>query len=210
MIALSRAEDTVAADRSIKTPMHFEVEQKFHIAEISAVEQRLRGLSACESGSVEQVDRYFNHPARDFAQTDEALRLRQVGKANFITYKGPKLDATTKTRREIELPLAPGKDQLDSYAVLLTALGFRFVAEVRKTRRLLHVEWQQQTIEVALDDVSGLGQFVELELSADESQMAAAKAAINSLAAKLGLEHSERKSYLELLLNKQPSASAPG
>ena len=44
-------------------------------------------------------------PCRDFAQTDEALRIRTVGDTSFVTYKGPKLDATTKTRRELELPL---------------------------------------------------------------------------------------------------------
>ena len=50
----------------------------------------------------EQVDTYFSHPARDFAATDEALRIRSIDQENFVTYKGPKLDATTKTRREID------------------------------------------------------------------------------------------------------------
>ena len=67
-------------------------------------------LGATIEPPVVQVDQYFAHPARDFAQTDEALRLRRVGKQNFITYKGSKIDATTKTRREIELPLAPGEE----------------------------------------------------------------------------------------------------
>jgi hypothetical protein len=87
---------------------------------------RLGGRSA---DTVTQVDQYFNHPARDFAQTDEALRLRRVGEVNFITYKGPKLDAITKSRHEIELPLPSGDAAATGFAELLTTLGFQPVAE---------------------------------------------------------------------------------
>ena len=66
---------------------------------------------------------------RDFAQTDEALRIRQVSGANQITYKGPKIDEATKTRREIEIPLAPGTDLVTKYQELLEAIGFRWAAE---------------------------------------------------------------------------------
>ncbi len=129
-----------------------------------------------------------------------------MGEANFVTYKGPKIDPTTKTRREIELPLATGPDAANQYAELLNALGFRSVSEVRKTRRLLEIPWEGCTIEVALDDVAGLGAFVELELSAegapDGPEVQAAKKHIQSLAAALGLGASERRSYLELLLSK--------
>jgi adenylate cyclase class 2 len=191
--------------------MHFEVEQKFPVEDAAALQRRLREVGAIQratagQSSIEQVDRYFNHPARDFAQTDEALRLRRVGEANFVTYKGPKLDAATKTRREIELPLATGAAAAAVFAELLEALGFRSVAEVRKTRRLFDIPWQGCTIEAALDDVAGLGTFLELELSAegeaDGAEVKAAKMHIASLAAALKLERSERRSYLELLLEK--------
>ncbi len=189
--------------------MQFEVEQKFPVEDAAALERRLRQLGARDAtaGAIEQVDRYFNHPSRDFARTDEALRLRQVGEANFVTYKGPKIDPTTKTRREIELPLAGGPDAANQYAELLNALGFHSAAEVRKTRRLLEIPWEGCTIEVALDDVAGLGAFVELELSAegaaDGSEVQAAKARIASLATALKLDRSERRSYLELLLERK-------
>jgi len=182
--------------------MPYEVEQKFRVADSAAIARRLRELGAQEAGAIEQLDHYFNHPSRDFAHTDEALRLRQVGQSNFITYKGPKLDATTKTRRELELPLSPGSDALAQYAELLTALGFRPVAQVHKTRRRYHLAWQGREIEIALDNVSGLGDFIELELSADEDGLELAKPAIASLAATLGLTQSERRSYLELLFAK--------
>src|SRR3954462_7695005 len=102
--------------------MHFEVEQKFALDDSAAVEAKLAVLGAIEMEAVEQVDRYFNHPARDFGQTDEALRLRPVGELNFVPYKAPKLAATTKTRRELELPLNPGERGANEFAELLLAL----------------------------------------------------------------------------------------
>ena len=183
--------------------MPIEVEQKFAVDDHRELQSRLQELGAAEAGVVEQVDRYFNHPSRDFAQTDEALRLRRVGEANFITYKGPKLDAATKTRHEIELPLGEGIKHAAEYAELLTALGFRLSGEVHKTRRIMHVSWQGKSIEIALDMVAGLGSFVELEISTDEHEIEPAKAAIASLAAELMLDRNERRSYLELLLAKR-------
>jgi predicted adenylyl cyclase CyaB len=85
---------------------------------------------------------------------------------------------------------------------MLVALSFRPVAEVRKTRRVLHIQWQSQEIEISLDHIASLGDFLELELTADEKTLDAAKAAIASFAAALGLTASERRSYLELLLAK--------
>ena len=180
--------------------MKYEVEQKFPVADAAAAEQRLQALAGTFSEPVEQVDRYFAHPARDFAKTDEALRIRRVGEANFITYKGPRLDATTKTRREIELPLASGGPAAEDFAELLTALGFRRVAEVRKRRRKAGFHRDGFEVEAALDEVEGLGQFVELELIAEDENLAAARQCLASLAAELSLTSAERRSYLELLL----------
>jgi adenylate cyclase class 2 len=180
--------------------MHIEVEQKFRAAHSADLLAGLERLGAVFEEPVEQIDQYFAHPARDFAQTDEALRIRRIGDRNFVTYKGPKLDATTKTRRELELPLADGAAGAERFAELLTALGFSRVREVRKSRRIANVEWRGHEIEVALDDVDRLGQFVELEIVTDSDGSNAARDLIASLAAELGLKTVERRSYLELLL----------
>src|SRR6188472_3846060 len=130
-----------------------EVEQKFRVADLTAFAARLaeRGVTFGEPQL--QVDSYFNHPSRDFSQTDEALRIRQVGASNYVTYKGPKLDATTKTRREIELPISPGEPAAAQFGELLVALGFRPVAAVRKLRRKATLSHAGRQIEVVLDDV---------------------------------------------------------
>ena len=213
----------------------YEVEQKYPLADVAAVEAALARLGATCHATVEQVDRYFNHPCRDFAATDEALRLRRTDQALAITWKGPRLDATAKTRRELELPLAEAAvpaaalaeaavpaaavaeaavpaaalshaavpATLDSWTELLEALGFRQVREVAKQRRVAHVAWQGAAIEVALDHVAGLGNFLELELQAEAAGIAVAAARIESLARELGCTAAERRSYLEMLIEQR-------
>jgi adenylate cyclase, class 2 len=179
--------------------MMYEVEQKFPVPNLSVLRLRLAAMNVAVSAPHEEADLYFQHPARDFAKTDEALRLRRKAGRYFITYKGPKIDATTKTRREIELPLPSGEKTLASWTELLEALGFRQAAEVRKSRSKAMVPWEGRQIEASLDEVESVGTFAELELVAESDGIEAAKASIASLAEALGLSESERRSYLELL-----------
>jgi adenylate cyclase class 2 len=178
----------------------FEVEQKFRVDDLFVIETRLRALGASINREVRQIDRYYRHPARDFAATDEALRIRSIGDENFVTYKGPKIDAETKTRREIEFALPTGAAGFRAMNELLEALSFLPVASVCKTRRIWHVDWQGDAIEVALDRVDHVGDFVELEFAVEEHHIPLAKTALLWLAEKLGLTAVERRSYLELLL----------
>jgi adenylate cyclase class 2 len=182
--------------------MPIEVEQKFRVLDHAAIQRILADLNAGPGETVEQVDRYFNHPARDFAKTDEALRLRRVGPRNYITFKGPKLDATTKTRREIEVEFSSGDESASEAAALLEALGFKPVAQVHKRRTHMTVRWEGREVGVALDEVDTLGSFVELELMAMDREVAQARDCLVSLAQRLGLSNTERRSYLELLLQR--------
>jgi adenylate cyclase class 2 len=183
--------------------MLFEVELKFPVPNLAAFSKQLADLNVPISTLQAETDLYFAHPSRDFVQTDEALRLRRKGDANYITYKGPKIDATTKTRREIELPLGPGNDSFQSWKALLEAVGFRPVAEVHKSRRKAAIPWQGRTVEASLDEVEGVGTFVEFELVVDEPEVEAARSCIISLAQSLGLTKGQRRSYLEMLLEGQ-------
>lgn len=191
-----------------KVVVVYEVEMKFPVADLQLLERRLIGLAARFHEPLEQVDLYFSHPARDFAKTDEALRLRRVGNDVAITWKGPRIDAATKTRREIELPIAPvgptGGGTIAAWIELLESLGFRRVSEVAKRRRPARVPWQGCDVDVAIDTVDGLGDFVEVELQARQGEVPQARAVLESLAVALGCEGQERRSYLELLLLRRP------
>jgi adenylate cyclase class 2 len=183
--------------------VQYEVEQKFPVADSAALEARLAELEASDLKSRDEVDVYYAHPARDFGSTDEALRIRRIGREAWIAYKGPKIDPTTKTRRELELPLSAHQQAAPGWEDLLETLGFTPVGEVRKRRRRTTVRWEGREVLVSLDDVDQLGSFVELEICAAEDDIEPAKACIVSLAAKLGLSGGERRSYLELVLQKR-------
>jgi adenylate cyclase class 2 len=167
----------------------YEVEIKFRLLDRAATERRLCDLGARMREPIAQSDTYFSHPCRDFARTDEALRLRRDGDQVAITWKGPRLDAATKTRREIELPLAaadpatPTPEQaLAQWTRLLDALGFQPAGTVAKQRTPGSVTWQGRDVEIALDAVAGLGDFLEIEIVAAESDLAAATGCLESLA----------------------------
>ncbi len=180
-----------------------EIEVKFTVADRSALERRLLERQAPADAPRQDEDHYFNAPDRDFAQTDEAFRMRRIGQANFVTYKGPKLDRETKTRTEIEVPLAEGDAAATDFARLLTQLGYRPVAIVRKQRQVYHLSEDGFAVEVCLDEVDGLGSFAELEIIAPHAQLDAAKAVLARLTTEFGLGPSERRSYLQLLLEKR-------
>jgi len=170
-----------------------EVEAKAHLDEPERVITSIIELGGHEIYFTVQRDTYYRHPGRDFARTDEALRIREEEGRSFITYKGPKLDADTKSREELEVPLVDPKD----LGVLLLRLGFDPVAVVEKRRRGYLVG----TLEVCVDEVKGLGHFLEVEARECED-LEEGKTRVLGLLDALGLTRLERKSYLELLLER--------
>lgn len=182
--------------------MNYEVELKFRRTAGDGLEERLRDMGAVPAAPVEQRDAYFIHPVRDFAQTDEAFRIRSEGEQNRLTYKGPKIDPATKTRQELEIPFAEGVEARRQMTAMLEALGFRENMTVVKRRRSCEIEWEGRAVEVVLDEVERVGEFVELETVAAEQDWPAARDALQRLAGHLELHSSERRSYLEMLLER--------
>ena len=182
----------------------YEVEQKFRLdGQSESILARLLELGAAEIGEVQQADHYFNHPVRDFATSDEALRIRSVGDRNWLTWKGPKLDQKTKTRREIETALGDGSKTANEIAEVLTILGFHSVAVVRKVRKLFELSRNGRRFEIAFDRVEEVGEFMEVELLVDQAGLADAQEAVRALGNEIGLLETsvERKSYLNMMLS---------
>ena len=169
-----------------------EVEAKLALRDRAAVERRLRELGAAPGPAQRQEDTFFRHPQRDFAATDEALRLRRVGARLELTYKGPKLGGPAKAR--VEQTVAVASDP----TALLASLGFAPAATLGKTR----VAYRLGHVEVALDDVDGVGAFVEVEATGADRE--AATRLVEDAVRRLGLEREPReaRSYLELKLSR--------
>jgi adenylate cyclase class 2 len=180
-----------------------EIEMKCAVSDFQAVRQRLSEWRARAESPLHEADLYFNAPDRDFARTDEALRLRRIGQANRVTYKGPKRAAVAKTRTEIEVPLADGDAAADDFCRLLTHLGYRPVALVRKERVCYHLHRGGFDLEVCLDEVDELGRFVEVEIVTAEEAQTQAQEQLLEVVSALGLVSSERRSYLEMLLARR-------
>jgi len=190
--------------------MQYEVEVKYPLPDEAAFRTRLATLQPEFVEQIRQHDNYLNHPSRDFSQTDEALRIRQIGDENRLTFKGPLVDAETKTREEIELSFASGTPAALQLQTLFSRLGFVATYQVSKTREVFRLHWRQREFEVLIDQVDGLGLYVELECAADESTREAARTELLQLAERLELgPQVERRSYLRLLLAKQESTQ-PG
>ena len=185
--------------------MTYEVELKFRLDDATQMQARLAALGAIRGEVQTQCDQYFAHPVRDFATTDEALRIRSIGEENRITFKGPVIDKATKTRHESELTFQSGAAAAEQLAGIWEDLGFRRVRKVQKSRQLYSLQWNARDLEICLDRVEGLGEFLEIETIADEAEKTMAQQTILSLAAELQLTAPERPSYLEMLL----TADAP-
>lgn len=174
-----------------------EVEVKAHAPNLDEIEEKIVQIGACRVREEYQEDVYFNAPHRDFAQTDEALRIRKIKSGNseeiFITYKGAKMDKISKTRKEIEVAV---EDPL-KVADIFQNLSFRPVATVRKNR----IIYTMGELIITLDEVQGVGSFVEIEKETEEGEDT--KEALDEIFAtysKIGINDGfERSSYLELM-----------
>jgi adenylate cyclase class 2 len=174
-----------------------EVKVRLPAARRALLADRLRELGATPRREHLQVDTYLAHPTRDFAATDEALRLRLANDRLVLTYKGAKLDPPRKTREEIEFPL--GTD-LETATRLFARLGFTPVATVRKRRSDFALSGAHGATTVSLDEVEGLGSFCEIEVAARD--VAGGREALAVESTRLGLADLApiAESYLELLL----------
>jgi adenylate cyclase class 2 len=180
----------------------YEVELKVR-TDHDPIRERLRGLDAEHVGRVTQADIYYDPPHRDFAKTDEALRLRREtihaeGRTDVrLTYKGPLVEEESKTRREFETGVEDGQ----TMDAILGELGFSPAAVVEKERDRYRLDGYT----VSLDAVSNLGEFVEVERAADDETIETVRDGAYEVLRTLDLGPDEqiRTSYLGLLLDAQ-------
>ncbi|MCZ7401182.1 MAG: class IV adenylate cyclase [Candidatus Methanoperedens sp.] len=181
-----------------------EIEVKASVDDPKQLERSLIEFGATPIGIETQADTYYNAPYRDFGKTDEALRIRVEDGKSVLTYKGPKMDKVSKTRKEVETEI---KD-IDGMGNILSSLGFFPVATVSKKRKNFRVG----DFFISLDEVRDLGNFIEVEIGVKDSRNFQEKVeSIFKFMGKLGIkrESSIRKSYLEMILEKKEVPFVP-
>jgi adenylate cyclase class 2 len=158
---------------------------------VPGMREKIESLGAFLVGRETHRDIYFSAPCRDFRKSDEALRIRIKEEGARLTYKGPKLDEITKSRRELTVEI----NSPETMEQILIGLGFFRAGAVRKSR----TKYRLGEATIALDEVEGLGSFVEVELAGGETWDAEREKVMHILR-ELGAGESIRSSYLEMLL----------
>jgi predicted adenylyl cyclase CyaB len=165
------------------------IEIKAHVRDFAEIRRRAESLSDTPCDVIPQVDTFF--------KTEKGrLKLRDLGpgRAQLIYYERPDQDGPKRS----DYHIASIEDVQNLKRVLELAYGIRGV--VKKTRYLYLVGQTR----VHLDDVQGLGHFMELEVVMRAGQSDADGQAIaEDLMQKLGVTKADllEGAYMDLIEN---------
>lgn len=162
------------------------IEIKCRCEDLDAVRTRAEALGARDAGVLRQTDTFFPAPGA-------RLKLRDFGDgtAELIGYRRP----DEAGARGSDYRLFPTTDAAGLESTLAHALGISGV--VRKVRHLFLLEHTR----IHLDEVEGLGSFVELETVMSGQTEAQANEELNRILRGLNLEACEpiAGAYFDLL-----------
>ncbi|MCS7110967.1 MAG: class IV adenylate cyclase [Ignisphaera sp.] len=181
--------------------MHTEYEAKVRVEDLDAVEERLKAVGAQAVDVAEEEDAYIDlNPCIDVVSRDVALRVRVYrsllsGRERYeLTYKGPRKSRDLKIRSEITVAVDNGYRVLE----MLRELGFTKHTTVYKRRKI----YRYGAARVFLDDVKGLGKFVEIEVEGVKSVEEFRRVVAEILDILNLPKQLIPKSYLEMVLEK--------
>lgn len=186
-----------------------EAECKFRVADPEETRRRLLELGAVFVRREEHCDTYLRHPSKNFQNSDEALRIREIDGQPFVTYKGPRLEGPIKIRPEIELPMVAGT--MADWLRIWKHLGFEVALAVKKSREVFELSFHERPTTITLDHVNALGDFAEVErIVSCQTEIDQALLDIQELGVRLHLLDIEQRSYLGMLLAIVGSGATSG
>jgi len=164
---------------------YIEVEQKFKLNDLKIALEKIIGLGGVLRSTGEQRDIYFDGSERSFLAdpiSSEWLRLRFQDEQVSLNYKlWHPLRSPAKTHcDEFETFVSDGEAMLRT----LNALGYRELVVVAKRRE----EWELGNVLIAIDEVDGLGNFIELEYVGEGISVAEAHSQLTATVEALGLD----------------------
>ncbi len=167
-------------------PTPQEIEIKFLVSDLKALERKLRQLGfGEETPSTHEVNTLYDLPGQKLRRKGELLRLRDYGGKWKLTHKAKVKLGRHKSRGELETAVSDGK-QMDA---ILRALGYSLSFVYEKFR----AEWSDGIGHVVLDHTP-IGDVAEIE---GKSRW------IDRVARELGLKPGDyiTKSYAELFFD---------
>ncbi len=186
LIIVNEYDPSKEADRSEK----YEIQIKLPVDNLDEIRKKFKDLNIEKSETKWQQDTYFKAPGWKLPKTDELMRIRQEGKKYILTYKGPAKGKEIRIKPKIEFQVDPDlKNALEK-------IGYKKILQINKKRE----EYLFNEIEIALDKVESLGEFIELGIKNPKHEKK-----INDLIKKLelNLKSTTKKSYFELTLEKR-------
>jgi adenylate cyclase, class 2 len=176
----------VAEGACILPAMAREVEIKFLVDDVPALEARLRSAGfQQQTPPTHEMNTLYDRLGHPLRRRGQLLRLREFGGEWRLTHKARGKSGRHKSRAELETVVADGA-QMDA---ILQALGFEPTFRYEKFRS----DWTDGQGHVVLDKTP-IGDLAEIE---------GEPAWIDTTAAKLGVAESEyiTKSYAEMFLD---------
>ena len=158
-----------------------EIEVKARIKDARKIIERLKNLGGTLSLPIQQVDTVYTKiigKVEDYIRNDHFLRIRETSDGRFVfTVKKPLYkEVLTKAEHETEF-----KDSKELERGLLL-MGYQVASKVIKSRKIAHVSG----FEICIDDVTGLGSFIEIEKMSDGDVVLVRKE-LNEFLASLGV-----------------------
>lgn len=144
-----------------------EIEIKVKVEKIKSLLEFLK-KNAKLVGTNHQIDQYFTPQHRNFIAvrpTREWLRLRDSDGKFSINYKNWHFDKNGRTNHCTEYETRV--DQAISVRKIFNALDIKPLITVDKKRQT----WLYKNFEIAIDQVKGLGTFIEIELKGNGSKL---------------------------------------
>ncbi len=111
-------------------------------------------------GKDRQIDLYLDFDDFRIKNSGSALRLRISGKGCFVTFKGPQKEDIVKNRDEYEVKVSDHEKALK----IFESIGIKERLRVIKYRSTVLFK----SLNFEIDDVEGLGRFVEIEIKSDK------------------------------------------
>jgi adenylate cyclase class 2 len=134
---------------------HSEVEIKFRVDDLHALNQHLRRSGfRLLTPRTHEVNAIYDSPGRVLRKRGELLRLRKYGSGWMLTHKAKGKAGRHKTRVETETEIADGARM----EAILRALGFSPTFRYEKFR----AEWSDGKGQVVVDETP-IGNFGEIE-----------------------------------------------
>ncbi len=166
--------------------MRKEIEVKAKLRDRETIVNKLKELGCAFSEPVEQHDTIFvddNYgPFAEFQPEKNLLRVRETKGKAFLTLKQPKSVQMDSIERETEV-----SDPKEAKEMLLL-MGYHAAAQVHKTRTKSNYNgW-----EICLDEVEGLGSFIEAEKITEDVDAAPVLKELFDFLKSLGINEEDR------------------